>query len=80
MRGRKKKMEIQYEYTACWPNTENDWKALKSQNINARVTTCLYILGCMALPTRVAWRCERKILMEDDDNNLEEKPGNMQKA
>lgn len=34
----------------------------------------------MALPTRVAWRCERKILMEDDDNNLEEKPGNMQKA
>lgn len=31
MRGRKKKMEIQYEYTACWPNTENDWKALKSQ-------------------------------------------------
>lgn len=34
----------------------------------------------MALPSIMARTCERKILTEDDDGNLQEKPGNLQKT
>lgn len=63
----------------CWSNTENNQRALKNKKINTQVT-CSYILGSMALPSIMARTCERKILTEDDDGNLQEKPGNLQKT
>lgn len=60
----------------CWPNTENDWKALKNQKINTQVICSYILLYSTAYYSRTKMWKKNNIFTEDDDGSLQEKPGN----